>query len=101
MAEQHAANPATNPLDNCLCEAGADDVLDEIESAKEYVLKLMEAKPLAIMAIIEIFSRGLQDDVVMKLERLSNRIDAEGIDAVLGEYSRGCDASAHHCICRM
>ena len=97
MAEHHVDDPTRN----CLCEIGADDALEEIESVKEYVLKLMEAKPLAIMAILEIFSRGLQLDVVTKLERLSNRIDAEGYDAVLGEYSRGCEATAHKCICRM
>ena len=97
MAGDHVSIPSNN----CLCEAGADDALDEIESVKEYVLKLMEAKPLAIMAILEIFSRGLQNDVIMKLERLSNRIDTEGYEAVLGEYSRGCDATVHTCICRM
>lgn len=97
MSENHISGPS----DDCLCDIGADDALEEIESVKEYVLRLMESKPLAIMAILEIFSRGLQDDVIMKLERLSNRIDAEGYDAVLGEYSRGCDATAHKCICRM
>ena len=95
------ATPADDPTSNCLCEAAGDDVLEEIDRLKIYVLKLMETKPLAIMAILDILSAGINDNIVMQLEGLIDRMDREGNEAALRGHSRGCDAQAHICICGM
>lgn len=95
------ATPAGDPTDNCLCEAAADDALEEIDRLKIYILKLMETKPIAIMAILDILTAGINDNIVMQMERLIDRMDCEGNEAVLREHSPGCEARAHICICRM
>ena len=70
-----------------------------MDSLRVYVLKLMETKPRAVKAIVDILTTGINDDVVMRLENLADRIDEEGHEAVLGQRNSGCESSRHICLC--
>ena len=72
-----------------------------MDSLRDYVLKLMGTQPKAVRAILEVLTTGINDDIVMKLENLADRIDQEGHEAVLGQHNRGCESSAHICFCSL
>ena len=51
----------------------------------------MGTQPKAVRAILEVLITGINDNIVMKLENLADRIDQEGHEAVLGQHNRGCE----------
>lgn len=92
-------NNVSNPHEECECKKIADQVKQDIENWKAWIVMEMEARPLLVRKIAEIVSVRVENLICGPIQDIATLCNNHGYDAILPPNERGCKATAHHCLC--
>lgn len=83
----------------CECKTIANQVKQDIDNLKAWVLMEMEARPLLIRKIAEIVGMRIEDLICKPIQDVVKLCNDHGYNTILPPNELGCNAVAHHCLC--
>ena len=92
-----ATNNQANSPTECECKDFADQVKQDIDNLKEYVLMEIEENPLLGRKIAELIFMSLDEHISRPIEEMIRLCRTDGIGSVLEcDSDMGCEANTHH-----
>ena len=88
-----------DPLYTCVCKTYNNELKQNMDEIKSYIIMEMEHKPKLVRRISEIVSNTVQNEIFKAIQILGKEIEEIGYEKIVPSSKIGCIADDHHCLC--
>ena len=88
-----------DPLYTCVCKTYNNELKQNMDEIKSYIIMEMEHKPKLVRRISEIVSNTVQNEIFKAIQILNKEIEEIGYEKIVPSSELGCTADDHHCLC--